>query len=340
MLNNLSGSFGGWRLTYSRINKPVFYTDHVNWTKIHGRAKSDTISSESGSFNTGYDEFDLFDLQPQNLASWDSNGSSTHLVIAIDLGASVTCDSFAILNHNLTSASGEIRIAHHTSAITGAGQGTTVTGLSYKLNSEAGISSVATITNGESLFTFTAQTKRYWAVEIEDTVAIGNFGADVTIGAVLLGEQYSLPHSPDMNVAQSFGMSGVSISESGGGKRFADSRWIKGNSSGGSGTNYIPFRTSTVGFAQMIGRQAFTLSYSYVSDTNILPSDLSSVGGDNFALDVFIKTGGKTLPFVFGVDSASTTEGDYMFARLMSDLSISQLAYTVHNIGFTIEQEF
>ena len=330
-------------MTYSRINKPVFYTDHVNWTKIHGRAKSDTISSESGSFNTGYDEFDMFDLQPQNLASWDTSGNATtHIVMAIDFGASVTCDSFAMLNHNIPTAEGYIRIAHHTSAITGAGQGTPVVINTVYLNgAEIEVSLediIEPAADGDTLFTFNAALKRYWSIEIVDKASFS--ATDLTIGAVLLGEQYSFPHSPDMNVAQSFGMSGVSISESGGGKRFADSRWIKGNSSGGSGTNYIPFRTSTTGFAQMIGRQAFTLSYSYVSDTNILPSDLSSVGGDNFALDVFIKTGGKTLPFVFGVDSASTTEGDYMFARLMSDLSISQLAYTVHNIGFTIEQEF
>lgn len=324
--------------------KPIFYTDSVNWLKINGRAKSDLLTSRAGSFNTGYDVYDAFDLNPMNVASWDTSGNTTtHIVIEIDLGYTGTSiDSISILNHNLVTAEGDIRVAHSSSPIASAGGGTAISGASEVLNAGVDIPVAEEIitptADGDSVFTFTPSSDRYWAIEIQD---ISNFSAtDLTIGAIMIGESYSLPYSPDLNVSHAFDIGGVNVSSSIGGKRYSSPNWIKANNDSAVGTNYIPFRSGT-GAEQIPGRESFSISYSTIEDTDLLPSNLASPDTDTFIHKVFTKTAWNTLPMVWSVDSTSTTSGDYMFGRLVGNsFSMTQTAYRVYSTAFSIEQEF
>ena len=327
-------------MTYARPQKPRFFTDNVNAMKINGYAKTDIIGDEAGTFNTGYDEFDLFDLNPLNVGSWNTSGNTgTHIVISVDLGDSgFTTDYFACLNHNLNTAEGGIRIAYSGTPISAAGSGNSVVLDTQYLNAtESGTpNQIEPSADGDTVFSFTARTERYWIIEIYDLTAFS--GTDLEIGSFILGEMYSLPNAPDLNVTHDFSVDGVQISESIGGKRFSNPDWIKANNN--SGTNYIPFRRD-IGAQQLPGRERFSLSYSFISDDDLLPSNLGAPTGDNFATDVLAKTGWHTLPFIFTIDDTSTTQGDYMFARFMSNsFSITQVAWRVYNMAFSVEQEF
>lgn len=331
-------------MTYARPTSPKFYTDFINMNKINGMAKSDILTDRSGVYNTGYDKFDMFDLDPLNVVSFNtSTNTTTHIVIGIDLGAfSHSVDYVALLNHNLNSAEGAIRIAHSSSAITTAGGGTEVANATAILNAAVGGGTVIEpASDGDTLYSFDASTDRYWSVEIEDIAGFSGVNAnDLTIGTVLLGEMYSLPHSPDLNITHSFSVDGSNITESTSGKRHSNPRWIKANNSTYDTGNYIPFRTAA-GVLQIPGREAYSISYSTVTDTDIFPSDLSAIPGDTFIADVFSRTAWQTLPFIMSIDKDSTTKGDYIYCRFMANsFSVTQIAYRVYSFAFGVEQEF
>ena len=330
-------------MTYARPTSPKFYPDVINWNKINGVAKSTILTDRAGVYLSGYDKFDAFDLNPVNIVKFDTTSNqTTHIVIGIDLGTfGHSIDFVSVMNHNLNTAEGEIRIAHDTSAITVAGGGTTVASYSAILNATEGGTSniIAPGADGDTLYSFTASTDRYWAIEIRD---LTNFSAadDLFIGSVMLGEMYALPHSPDMNIVHSFSVDGVNLTESVSGKRYSNPRWIKANSETATGDNYIPFRTA-LGALQIPGRERYSLSYSTVTDTDIFPSDLSALVGDTVIGDIFSKTAWHTLPLIMAIDENSTTQGDYVYCRFMDkSLSVTQIAHRVYSTSFGVEQEF
>ena len=404
-------------MTYSRPLKPKFFPDNINAMKLHGQAKSTTLTHRVGSYNTGYDIYDLFDLQPFNVTSLDTGSSATHILIGIDLGTSAfDTDYFLLMNHNLFTAEATIRVAHDTSAITAVGGGTTVavSSSTVVLNGEAepdtgetinatindsqtnitvtdatkftvgelirvsggsgnetmkvtvvshptltctraqqGSSAtefeagdsirryrcVSPLADGDTLFSFTSSSDRYWAIEIIPND--GLFSAtDITMGAALLGEAYTMPLAPDIMVPHTFNMSGVSVATGTSGKRFSSPAWVKANASTAAAGNYIPFR-SGIGAQQIPGREGYSFSFQYIADTNLLPENLGAPSGNNFAVNVFAKTGWQAMPFAMTIDSASTSAGDFMFCRLVGDsYSITQQAYQVYSMGFSVDQEF
>ena len=403
-------------MTYARTNKPIFFTDSVNWLKMNGEAKTDILTDRTGSYNSDYDKFDLFDLNPQNVTSFDTSGNTTtHIVIQIDLGTSASSvDYCALLNHNMVTAEATLRVTHSASPITGVGLGTTViptaivnsdvnplsgavldetitdvetawdvsdgtkftvgeylhitnndpdsevvkvTGIAADVltvtRAQQGTSALAFdsafalrryncisgVADGDCLVSFTASTDRYWAIEI--IPADGVFSAtDLTMGAFMLGEKYSLPLSPDQNVGHSFSFGGVNISTGLSGKRHSSPSWVKANNTTAGAGNYITFRTG-IGALQLPGREAYSFSFPFIGDTHFLPSDLGAPTGDSFTVDVMAKTGWQTLPMIMGVDSDSTTAGDYTFCRFREgSFSLTQVASRVYSTSFSVDQEF
>lgn len=402
-------------MTYARTLLPKFYPDVINWLKLNGQSKSDTLTDRTGTYNTGYDKFDLFDLNPQNIVSFNSAESAVHVMIQIDLGAYANdIDYAALLNHNLDTSEYTIRIAHSSTTITGVGLGITVGTPMVILNGEAQPSPGATVNeamtdietgmdvsdgtkftaqelikvlgdngnevmkvtgiatntltviraqqgttattfaigdqieryncvtptaDGDTIFSFTSSSDRYWAIELIPSDGLSSL-TDLTMGSLSLGEMFSLPHSPDMNVVHNFNMSGVNISTGLSGKRHSSPNWIKANNTAVGAGNYIPFRGST-GATQLPGREGYSLSYSALADTELLPSDLGAPSGNNVAVNVLAKTGWNALPFIMSVDSESTTAGDYIFCRMRENTySITQTSAKAYSTAFGVEQEF
>ena len=329
-------------MTYARPLKPAFYTDNVNWLKLNGKAKSDILTDRAGVYDSG-DKFDLFDLNPQNTAVFDTSANlTTHIVIQIDLqdsGADV--DYVAIMNHNLNTAEGAIRIAHSASTIASAGGGSIITLDTSLINAEesGGTPNVIEPTaDGDTLFTFTSSSDRYWIIEIMD---LTNFSAtDLFMGSIMFGEAFSLPLSPDMSVNHSFSFEGVKISTGISGKRHSSPNWIKADNTTSSTGNYIPFRLD-IGAQQIPGREAYSLAYSFIDDTYYFPSDLGAPSGNSFVVNVMSKTAWNAAPFIMAIDSVSTTSGDYIYCRFRENsFNTVQVASGVYSTSFSVDQEF
>jgi len=104
--------------------------DNFNWLASRGKSRNSMIDIVSGAgyvaLNSGYTKYQMFDMNPLNQASFDSNGGTATVLITIDYGVTAMPTNFiAIMNHNLKSADGKIRVAHDTSPIVAVSGGTT-----------------------------------------------------------------------------------------------------------------------------------------------------------------------------------------------------------------------
>lgn len=325
-------------MTYSRMLQPRFYMDNPNWLVSRGLARSTIFSNNTGAgfdtFNTGYNVYQLFDGDPLNLCSFDTSTGTDTVSIKIDYTVvAMPTDFVCIMNHNLATAAGKIRVAHSNSPITTVGGGTAVT-FTEIFNGDVSGEFATPDNDYDTLLTFTSSDDRYWVIEFYD---ISTWSAtDLTIGNIILGEHYTMPSSPDLQVTQGPSFEGVNVSSSVGGRSFGTASWIMAN-----GGTYTPFRAGTY-FRKIAGRQSYDFAYGYVDDTNIRPSNMRSpASGANYLHDVVNKSGGELLRFIFTPDSTSTTEGDYLWARFdQPDFRTTRQAWGVETFRTRIVQEF
>jgi len=328
-------------MSYNRIAKPRFYMDTPNW-KI---SRGDNISGWSLLAGGGSAVTDLIDMKPLNRCSFDtSENPTTHIVLQWDTGVTSTADKFdyvAILNHNLKEAEGKIRVAYKATPFSGnAGDGTSVTNMTEVVNGTVSGNVATPSYNGSTIVTFdevTANDGRYWAIEIEDD---SNFSAtDLEIGSIMLGEYYDMPHSPDLSVKRDFEYDGVTLHQSLGGGEYSTATHFGGDDFD-SNLFGQPFRhRTTTSFRRTGGRMSYDMKFSYLNDTNLMPSDLSSPWGDSVFHDVWNKTSGRFNPFIFAVDGTSTTTGDYIFARFNQDsFNATQVAPQVWDMSVKIRE--
>ncbi len=110
---------------YMNVANPRFYCDYINYRLSRGIAQNGNydVQATSSVVNTvgiksgGGSEIELFDMKPFNQVTFDTSANSTkrqdHVVVTLDvMGENASKKSFvAILNHNLVSAGGKIRIS-------------------------------------------------------------------------------------------------------------------------------------------------------------------------------------------------------------------------------------
>ena len=85
----------------------------------------------------------------------------------------------------------------------------------------------------------------------------------------------------------------------------------------------------------------YEMNFSYINDTALLVSDMSSASAssDVFVNDVWLRTGGSHIPFIFTPDKDSTTAGDYLFARFTHNtLDMSQVANNIWNTKLSVRE--
>lgn len=324
-------------MSYQRLSKPRFYTDNINWQFARGLSR-DTAITVTGSFVSGFDKYQLFDMDPLNYAEFDVGGTSNKVSILIDFEVAVECSCLAVLNHDLDTQGGNIRIAY-SSASMSPGGGTTVLGLTSNYNGNVTGSYPNTVSqpqaDGDTVLTFTAQSARYWLIEFDD-VAAASWAGDPKFGQISLGKHWTSPVSPDMPVTKSTAHEGVKRRKAYGGKGFGFASHVLPNTG-----DYTPFRFDTQE-KKSSGREAFNFSLSFMEDDNIYPADRADMdASDNFLADVIDKVYTNLYPLVFQIDSESTTEGDFVWGYLdIPSFDTTRKAWQSESFNLRVVQEF
>jgi len=338
------------------IRKPKFYVDRINYVLNRGRtiAQSCEIQATDTGNNTvglktGSSIADLIDMRPLNQAVFETSSTATTqadtVITRFDFAfGSYVTNFVAILNHNMASADAKFSIGYGTESqveTIGFTGGTIVTP-SVILNGTESSKIVTPQSNGHTLVTFDTASSSDWGIQFQGSDGTNFDGDDdLKIGCILIGEVYTMPHSPDLSVKRNIVFDKQNMQESLGGQRFSSLSSV--------GKRYVseqsksPFHNYTSNGARGYygGRMSYDMKFSYLNSTDIMPDDYSSFNDDSVVDDLWSATHGSHIPFIFTQDGTSTSESDYLFARFgQNSLSMNQVAPDVFDVSMRIEEEF
>ena len=197
------------------------------------------------------------------------------------------------------------------------------------------------------------------------------------IGAISLGKRYTMPHSPDLNLTQTYDY-GVKEVETKGGASLSNNMW-KNPKWGQLGAWELASVTNNVVDQNAVnlsplarsGRKVYDLSFSYLDDGDVFGANQTLSLGDNawsdiipgytydsgdtqtvndnvqfaknilndssFFTSVIHKTNGGQLPFIFQPNSEDKT--NMVIAKLdMKSYSFRQVASNLYNISLKIRE--
>lgn len=202
-------------------------------------------------------------------------------------------------------------------------------------------------------------------------------GNTYKLGSLLYGTYYDMPVSPNLSLKLSYKYGGIDELTAYNGATHTNQNWHKPPSWGDGGAWELYDNESqteswdgTVNLTDKVlsrsGRKSWDLSFSYISDSDIFGSNqsLSDViftdtnyesediaGGDspyfkyslltddNFFSQVWHKTLGGALPFVFQPDNLNKNPDQFAICKFVDNsLKIDQTAFNVYDISLKIEE--
>jgi len=172
---------------------------------------------------------------------------------------------------------------------------------------------------------------------------------DSTIGAVSIGNYYDMPHSPDLNLKLTTEYDGVKTIQTKGGATLSNASYTKPADWGSQGAWQLGgvsnFRS---------GRRVWDLSFSYLSDTDIMPLNAGNsyssgseaddfadniLDGTDFFSQVINRTMGGHLPFIFQPDKDNANPDQFAICRFdMKSFTYDQVANNVYNVKLKIRE--
>ncbi len=345
-------------MSYNRIAKPKMYLDHIAYNLTNGwKAIGDhtlTGSPSSGSFE------DLFDLRPSNYVTWAAATEPVTIIIDTGFANSVAAEAnfLAILGHNFEEAGARFKLSHDDDSNFGSEEVITVSGYTDVVNSPLTDTSYSTPgNNGWSLISWSENStnNRYYRLKIDKSGA-SSFSSDLKIGAIMLGEAVSWPHSADLNAKFGVEYGGTEILESAGGNTYAVASHL--GSPGWAKTNPWVIAPSssenqTYNLSRHYGRRNYDLNFSFISDSDFFPSNMNvahggMIDGSDLYTQFFNKVMGSQLPFLFSIDGSTnesnagaTVEGDHGLYRLANNgFTAKQVAPNTWNTSLNLVEHW
>ena len=336
-------------MAYSNVGTPVFYIDNYLYHKTIGTTLTEGIPA------------DVYNMKPQITTTIDAGFNIQLPVSPINYNLYGNMKYYiAFLNHDIGTSSGYIDVQ------------TIIT----DENDVQIISDFDVIRGGWANYQFINGSTILAIDTAHDTsfYKLNNSGA-FNLGAISTGIQYTMPHSPDLNLNMEIEFDGIkTITTSGGGSisnvRYSGNPlWVNGVNKTNPFDVYDTSLDVTTAGARRNGRKSWSLKFSYIADTDLFSSnpkassytehpndstyndsDLNPEGGasdgslaynietdDSFYAQVWNKTLGGALPFIFQPDS-NDRDDFYICKFNQKSLKISQSAYKVYDISLKIEE--
>ena len=314
-------------MAYQNVGTPRFYINVYEWVKSNG-------------IDVGYSATDnILNTLPVSSTYFETTGNLTNLQNYVPPAVTDEFPCFwAVLGHNLgtsISAEGE-------GAYTNVINGNPATGMGGK----KGFSIKRTETLATKLYT-------------------GYTGSN-TVGSIIIGMVYDMPHSPDLNLTMTREMDGVKRIRTKGGVDLVNHKYIKPPLWGLAAPWELYTETPTGQTLSRSGRRVWDLSFSYLSDSDVFPmlSSLSPyestsatgevyssdpetswhnsdtlLDSDNFYSQVIHKTNGGQLPFIFQPDKDNNNPDGFAICKFdMNLFKFDQVANGVYNVKLKIRE--
>jgi len=312
------------------IRTPRFYPDLISHLISRGVSIGTVQTGTSlEGLETGTAS-EIFDLRPLNQVVFrTSRATSNHVLTNLSFPtATYKVNYIAILNHNLVSSKGKIRIFAGnalTDIQTFDATETELTDVNWQqvspnsLNGSSNLGSgnfslvVEPTHDGTTIIHFNEQSLQYWAVQFEgshggnsaDTDETWDGTTDFQLGGIMIGESYNMPNSPDLNVKRTVSYDNNKVTESLGGQKYGHMINLGRTT---TSLSKSPFTTASNNYEVHGGRIQYDMSFSYLNSTDIMPDEyhIRQSTDDNFISDVWNITDGNHKPFIFNVESTMT----------------------------------
>jgi hypothetical protein len=188
---------------------------------------------------------------------------------------------------------------------------------------------------------------------------------EAKIGSCVIGTFFDMPHSPDLNLTMTMEYGGTKTLETKGGSYLSNTMWSKKPSWGGL-SSWELFTGSTSGYTfdklALTGRRIWSLSFSYLDQESVFPENLNltSYGtdyfdnassysrekalfhgssNDNIISELFHKTNGGTIPFIFQPDNTNNNPDQFAICVLDQDsFQFKKITDSMYNISLTIRE--
>ena len=331
-------------MSYQRIATPRAYLDIINPLLEKGIMPSTGEITGTGLLTTASSIIQLFDNKPNNSITLGGNGTTTQQTIVVD--TNLTTDDgvlgetmfVAILNHNFDTADVKFKIETDDDSDFSS---LSVTTPSIICNAtDAGSNYFTTANNGWSLVTYTQNSNNRFQRLVIDSNS-GNYDADIKIGCILWGVVYDFPNSPDINIKKSLNYDGVKINESLGGQKYAHATHL--SNSDWDSTNAWGFTTEPT---LKSGRKKLSMSFSYLSDSDIFSSDyyksINSQQDDAIVPKILYLTNGGMYPFLLQYDKDATVNihDGFLWCRLDKEPVFNQVSNNIYSTELSFVEEF
>jgi len=352
------------------IRTPRFYVDILSHLLARGIAQNGNfdVADTGGSgvtatrgIQTGV-EAQLFDMRPSTLVSFDTSGDrDSQVVITLDTQGAYAKSFIAILNHNMASASAKVRISRSDTKsdmqTVNFADGSRMAATEIVNSDDRGSTSdnsssvVKPAADGSTLFTFTEVTNRYIGIQFEGienettlvtTDGLFNASTDLTIGCILVGEYFDFK-TPDLSLTRRVTFDAITQQQSLGGQKYST---MINHGRNVSGTSKAPFSLPNSNRSVYGGRLAFDMNFSYLASSDLMPDEYHTHDTTDDAVieDIWNRTNGNHIPFIFSVDNASAGDGaesEHIFARFdQNSLEMQQVALDTFNMNLKIVEEF
>ena len=238
-------------MAYQNVGTPRFYIDHVNYQKSLG-----IFSHDGGDW-----VYDVFGLKTPQLI--EKSGSGTGYA----LSGSIIDEKLnwaGIFGHNLNSSGlrwypegtdGQwIDIFNKQSLINA----------TFSVDDLDGFGIVTTNDGADFNFVRPTDKMRFYFNNTGNT----GFSTPFKIGSLCYGKYYDMPHSPDLNLKLSYEYDGVKTIQTKGGSTLSNASYTKPADWGSAGAWQLGTNISNL----RSGRRVWDLSFSYLSDSDIMPN--------------------------------------------------------------------
>ena len=305
---------------------------------------------------------DMFDLRPSNVVTIGGSGTST--VHKIDINFNETGDNFLshsnymlIMGHNFEQANVRFRVQHSDSSTFADGtvQSLALTEL-VNIGGDQGIGvsdgneSNGTYTgavswNGWSLFSFPPGTanNQYWRISLKPVS--GNYTTDIKIASISMGDMWSFPHAPDLNIRKSIDFRNT-VQESVGGMTYSNVTGVAAPHWGGMFEAFDAKNHVTPNQMRKAGKMTYDMKFSYMTDSDIFYSELYQEEDifteDSFMGSVLQRTLGTHHPFLIQWDdsTAALVRDNFSWVRFTDVPQFNQVAHRVWDANVSVTEQY
>tara|TARA_Y100000401_G_scaffold73348_1_gene59335 strand:+ start:14942 stop:16075 length:1134 start_codon:yes stop_codon:yes gene_type:complete len=280
----------------------------------------------------------------------------------------------AILNHNLSDCNAGL----HFSLFSGAIESENNTYSAHDIHFNSILNATSNfyqINNGSTIWTSdnVPTDERFTGFRLSGSAADSSTPTDLSnlqIGAVSMGVQYKMPKSPDLEISMKTSFDGLDKITTLGGATLSNVRhtglpvW----SNDGKFSNQFAVgefsEDSFLNGAKRNGRREWEMTFNHIGDSDIFSSNYMNTPytentsdyessdidnsnqfkyniftDDSFIAQVWNKTLGGALPFIFQPDSNNNNPDQFCIAKFdMKELEINQVAFKVYEITLKIRE--